>query len=192
MAENIPPTGTAANPNADASRGMPYYNRLRSELRETINKKRILDKNLSNLEDNLYKLESSYLEETSAGNIIKGFDNYIKGSSSATGSAAGGAGRKRTGVTEADRVFSRSSASYFNDSPVPTAPSSAHTTPSHAPTPTATSFNNRESSSQPTVVSTATVGNKGVKRNKKKGEDVDDEEGKSSKRNKVNFGAGRD
>jgi len=45
MAENAPPpaAGVAAT---DASRGMPYYERLRRDLRESLQKKRMIDNNL--------------------------------------------------------------------------------------------------------------------------------------------------
>ncbi|MCJ1451806.1 hypothetical protein MMC28_002146 [Mycoblastus sanguinarius] len=121
MAENIPP----ASSSADASRGVPYYEKLKRDLRETLQKKRLLDKNMATLEDQIYRYEASYLEETGAGNIIKGFDNYIKGSTTggtASGNAGGGGGggggggtstRRKGQVMEGDRVFSRSSASFM-------------------------------------------------------------------------------
>ncbi|PGH15632.1 hypothetical protein AJ79_02225 [Helicocarpus griseus UAMH5409] len=161
MAENVPPVTTAgpngtATPSAPAgvsaeqmqSRGIPYYEKLRRELRDTLHRKRMMDKNMAALEESIYRFEQSYLEETGAGNIIKGFDNYIKGASGGSGIGAGGAlgsmagggaggpaTRRKTAVQDSDRVFSRSSASFMRDSP---APSSANTTPSHAPTPTST------------------------------------------------------
>ena len=45
MAENAPP-GSASNAGTDNSRGMPYYERLRRDLRESLNKKRLIDNNL--------------------------------------------------------------------------------------------------------------------------------------------------
>jgi chromatin modification-related protein EAF6 len=45
MAENAAP-GSANNAGADNSRGMPYYERLRRDLRESLNKKRLIDHNL--------------------------------------------------------------------------------------------------------------------------------------------------
>ncbi|KLJ06716.1 chromatin modification-like protein EAF6 [Blastomyces silverae] len=159
MTENIPPATAAggksipagSGPEQMQNRGIPYYEKLRRELRETIQKKRLMDKNMAALEESIYRFEQSYLEETGAGNIIKGFDNYIKGSSGVSGiglggslgSMTGGSGtggpatRRKTAVQDSDRVFSRSSASFMRDSP---APSSANTTPSHAPTPTSASM----------------------------------------------------
>ncbi|KAJ5718253.1 hypothetical protein N7488_003899 [Penicillium malachiteum] len=151
-APGAPASGAAAGaPNAPndqnpANRGLPYYEKLRRELRDTLAKKRLMDKSMAQLEDQIFRFEQSYLEETTAGNIIKGFDNYIKGSASTSSLGASGLGigsgvgaRRKAQVTDSDRVFSRSSASYMLDSP---GPSSAQTTPSHAATPTSTAGGN--------------------------------------------------
>jgi chromatin modification-related protein EAF6 len=62
----------------------------------------------ASIEENIFRLESSYLEDTMPGNIVKGFDGYLKGS---TGGGGGGtATRRKGGVTEVDRIFSKSSA----------------------------------------------------------------------------------
>ena len=44
MAENIPPSANGTS--ADATRGLPYYEKLKRDLRETIHKKRLIDKNM--------------------------------------------------------------------------------------------------------------------------------------------------
>ncbi|RDW86648.1 uncharacterized protein DSM5745_03290 [Aspergillus mulundensis] len=116
--ENQPPAGADNR----ANRGLPYYEKLRRELRDTLQKKRLMDKSMAQLEDQIFRFEQSYLEETTAGNIIKGFDTYIKGSGggsslSASGislsTGAGTASRRKSAVTDNDRVFSRSSASFM-------------------------------------------------------------------------------
>lgn len=43
MAENAAPNSTS---NGDATRGVPYYEKLKRDLRDTLTKKRLLDKNL--------------------------------------------------------------------------------------------------------------------------------------------------
>ncbi|KAF2736667.1 NuA4-domain-containing protein [Polyplosphaeria fusca] len=181
MAENAPPAG-AGNGATDASRGMPYYERLRRDLRESLQKKRQVDNGLAQLEESIVRIETAYLEETSAGNIIKGFDNYIKGATTtSTTSGAGTATRRKAPISEADRIFSRSSSSFLREA---STPGSTQTTPSHAPTPTS-SFPTRESS-QPTSNGT----NKAGVANKKKRATTDDEDtdGKPSKRGKITYG----
>ncbi|CAI7574727.1 unnamed protein product [Penicillium glandicola] len=200
---------TAGAPNAPAdqnaaSRGLPYYEKLRRELRDTLQKKRLMDKSMAQLEDQIFRFEQSYLEETTAGNIIKGFDNYIKGSASGSSLGAAGLGlggmagsRRKAQVTDSDRVFSRSSSSYMLDSP---GPSSVQTTPSHAATPTSTTGMSMKI--DPLSISASGMKNSnGSSKNKKKAtggskntkgknqtEDISDEDKPSVKRLKISYG----
>ncbi|KAK7521765.1 histone acetyltransferase subunit NuA4-domain-containing protein [Phyllosticta citriasiana] len=182
MAENAPPVDPAANANSEATRGLPYHEKLRKDLRDALQKKRLLDNALNNLEDTIYRAETNYLEETTAGNIVKGFDNYIKGSTASTVSNIGGANaaRRKAAVNDQDRIFSRSSHSFlFNESPA----GSAQTTPSHAPTPTS-SFPSARESNHPTPGSTASK----APNNKKRTSKDEDDDGKPTKRGKITYG----
>lgn len=58
------------------------------------------------MEESILSKEASYLESTPSGNIITGFDNYMKG----TGGAA--AQRRKSNAADLNRVFSKSSISY--------------------------------------------------------------------------------
>lgn len=92
------------DPNAP---GVPYYEKSRQHLKELLQKRKSLERQLHLREEAIVTKESEYLESTGNGNIITGFDNYIKG---VTGAAAA---RRKTGVVEANKVFSRSSVSYI-------------------------------------------------------------------------------
>lgn len=66
MAENIPP-GSASKATVTTSqstaRGVPYYEKLRRDLRDTLQKKRILDKNMVRPPINPYKKEKKGKKE---------------------------------------------------------------------------------------------------------------------------------
>lgn len=64
------------------------------------------DRAQSQVEDGIAAKEIAYLESTPGGNIITGFDNYMKGQSGAA------AQRRKVGPLENNRVFSKSSISY--------------------------------------------------------------------------------
>ncbi|RVD85862.1 uncharacterized protein DFL_004166 [Arthrobotrys flagrans] len=96
--------GTPSNPGPMASAASrDQYETLRKQLRDLIAKKKHSDKLLETLEDHIYKYETTYLEETQNGNIVRGFDNYIKGT----------VARRRANITDQDRIFSSSSYSYM-------------------------------------------------------------------------------
>ena len=104
MTENHPPSANTA-PNGDIP-GQPFYEKSRAHLKDLIRRKALLERNLANQEDAIFKKETEYLEDTPQGNIITGFEGYVKGSSQ---------GAQRRGmqrVVESNRVFSRSSVSF--------------------------------------------------------------------------------
>ncbi|KAK8168513.1 histone acetyltransferase subunit NuA4-domain-containing protein [Phyllosticta citrichinensis] len=182
MAESAPRADPAANANSEATRGLPYYEKLRKDLRDALQKKRLLDNAVNNLEETIYRAETNYLEETAAGNIVKGFDNYIKGSTASTVGSIGGANtaRRKAAINDQDRIFSRSSHSFvMNESPA----GSAQTTPSHAPTPTS-SFPSARESNHPTPGSTTSK----APNNKKRTSKDEDDDGKPTKRGKITYG----
>lgn len=115
---------TSAAPTAD---DRSRYETLKKEIMQALPKKRAIDKSLvcswkglstspevltgnsfiqAITEVQIYNLEALYLTETAAhsgGNIIQGFENYLKNQSS---------GRRRYEVHDQDRVFSNSSLTY--------------------------------------------------------------------------------
>ncbi|KAF5309338.1 hypothetical protein D9611_014006 [Ephemerocybe angulata] len=82
------------------------YETLRKELMQALPKKRLVDRQLAQIESQIYALEANYLTETAAhsgGNIIQGFEGYLKNQT---------AGRKKYEVSDHDRIFSNSSLTY--------------------------------------------------------------------------------
>ncbi|KAK2070474.1 hypothetical protein P8C59_004963 [Phyllachora maydis] len=127
---------------AAAGGGQPFYDKQRAHLKDLIARRRALDKRLQASEDDIYQKETEYLESTPHGNIITGFDSYTKGA----GTTAA-AQRRRMGLTDQNRVFSRSSVSYNPNSEGQTPASSSAPPGSLAPTPLSTAFANHPSSS---------------------------------------------
>lgn len=117
---------TAIGTDEDPTRGRPYHDKVTQDLKTMLAKRRLLERNCvgcdqfgkfvgtkltlpqSMMDEAIYKKETEYLEDTPYGNILIGFDNYIKGSSS----SAPGGGRRKAGVDDSNRVFSRSSIRY--------------------------------------------------------------------------------
>ncbi|KAK2459687.1 hypothetical protein APHAL10511_008332 [Amanita phalloides] len=94
---------------ADAAPAAPpvddkaHYEALKKELLQALPKKRAVDKQLAQIEAQIYSLEASYLTDTAThggGNIIQGFDCYLKNPTVA---------RKKFEINDQDRVFSNSS-----------------------------------------------------------------------------------
>ncbi|CAK4033227.1 Palmitoyltransferase pfa4 [Lecanosticta acicola] len=199
MSENVPPTSTAAanasTPTGGDQPGRPYYESLRSNLRQTLDKKRKLDEQLAALEDNIYKMEGAYLEETAnSGNIVRGFDGWVKGVSLGGGGGGGGrAGGEGGGVNnrkgrarDEERIFSRSSVGWMRAQEGPDS-----NTPSHAPTPTgsfAPQLSARESNGGTPAAagsSKGAAGNKKRRANEK--DDPEEGNGKGVKRGKISY-----
>ncbi|KAJ3303127.1 Chromatin modification- protein meaf6 [Kappamyces sp. JEL0829] len=78
--------------------------RVEGELKELLAKRTQLQNNLDNIENSLYNLETSYIEDSAYGNIIRGYDGFL------TARAAQPKSRLRHGANE--RIFSASSVSY--------------------------------------------------------------------------------
>ncbi|CAB4399698.1 unnamed protein product [Rhizophagus irregularis] len=74
---------------------------VEAELKDLLVRKKQVDKSLKTIENNIWNFEGSYLEEThSGGNLIRGFDSYLRPSTEK---------KKRTEITPEERLFSRSS-----------------------------------------------------------------------------------
>jgi len=102
------------------------YLALKNSLKAGVAKKRLIDRTLTDIESQLWIFEGSYLAATAAagGNIVKGFDNYLKASASGTsGSTYRSSGNTSAShaiasgsvadVPNEDRMFSLSSATYL-------------------------------------------------------------------------------
>ncbi|UZJ53398.1 hypothetical protein CBS101457_002718 [Exobasidium rhododendri] len=95
------------------------YETTKKTLKANISKKRQIDRTLTDLESQIFLFEGSYLTNTAAsgGNIVKGFDSYLK-----TGSAIGASSSKATSINTSvlgsqdvppdDRMFSLSSSTF--------------------------------------------------------------------------------
>ncbi|KAJ7069777.1 histone acetyltransferase subunit NuA4-domain-containing protein [Mycena amicta] len=82
------------------------YEALKAALKQALPKKRAIDKQLADIETQIYDLEKTYLTETAShngGNIITGFEGYLKNTN---------ASRRKYDVAESERLFSNSSLTY--------------------------------------------------------------------------------
>ncbi|KAF7299016.1 hypothetical protein MIND_00849900 [Mycena indigotica] len=82
------------------------YEVLKEALKVALPKKRAIDQQLAQIESQIYEQEKTYLTETAlhnGGNIIIGFEGYLKNSN---------ATRRKYDVADGERLFSNSSLTY--------------------------------------------------------------------------------
>ncbi|KAG7420735.1 histone acetyltransferase subunit NuA4-domain-containing protein [Fusarium sp. MPI-SDFR-AT-0072] len=179
MAERKPSNGAAAGTGQVT---MSEYKKAQARVRDLVEKRRMLEKRLTQVEDSISQKETAYLDSTPSGNIITGFDNYMKGMSGAA------AQRRKAGPMEQNRVFSRSSISYRPNNLEGITPGSGGSTPAGA-TPLSAAFRDGPSN-HPTPTSSTAVKN-ASKSKKKTVEHEDSENDTSTSKKRTNFGAQR-
>ena len=82
------------------------YTEMKNQLTQQIIKKQELTKKLNVLEESIYEKEKEYFNESTYGNIVKGFENFFKSS------GGGSLHKKRFQYTDEDHIFSLSSVNY--------------------------------------------------------------------------------
>ncbi|RYP34959.1 hypothetical protein DL767_004036 [Monosporascus sp. MG133] len=197
MTENPQPSGgaTGGRPDHVSPADFQTYQAERAHLKQALNHRANLRRQLAQLEASIANHETEYLEGTPSGNIITGFDNYTKGTTSAA------AQRRRTGLIDQNRVFSRSSVSYNALNPEASDAASSTSTPG-APTPISTTFaNNKDkdgasSQATPTSATERTKGAAGGSKKKKArasaaggDEESETDTPRETKKVRTNFGA---
>ncbi|KAH6634092.1 histone acetyltransferase subunit NuA4-domain-containing protein [Chaetomium sp. MPI-SDFR-AT-0129] len=190
--------GVTNDTTSSSAAGIPYYEKQRVRLKDLIAKRRALEKKLANAEELIVEKESEYLEATPSGNIVIGFDNYVKGASAAA------AQKRKAGQADQNRVFSRSSISYNPAAAAGTDAQTPGSTP--APTPMSSTFGGRDGPSGAPTPTSATGGGSGGGRSnahkKKKstaaaaaaaaaaaGNEDSETDGRDTKRARTSFGA---
>ena len=88
------------------------YEAIKSQLKEGLERKRQTDRDLTDLESQIYLYEGSYLNSTalSGGNVIRGFESYMKAGTTGAGNVR--APSSQSSVSNEDRMFSTSSATH--------------------------------------------------------------------------------
>lgn len=81
------------------------YTNLKNQLTQQILQKQELDNKLNKLESEIYDKENEYFNESTFGNIVKGFENFSKTS----GGGLNGSNKKKITYTDDDHIFSLSS-----------------------------------------------------------------------------------
>lgn len=72
-------------------------------LTELLQRRQQLAKNLYTVENSLYNLETSYIEDTTYGNIIRGYDSFLANRTPSN---------RRQRPLDSERIFSQSSISF--------------------------------------------------------------------------------
>jgi len=85
-----------------ATDNLKEYEKLKKQLQQAILKKKALDKQVTQIEEEIFQKETIYLSESNNSNIVRGFDNLNK-------SANNNVNKKKLVFTDDDRIFSLSS-----------------------------------------------------------------------------------
>lgn len=84
-------TGPRKEPTVD------QYTKLKNDLTQLILRKKETEAKLAALEDQIYEKEADYFDESTYGNIVKGFDSFAKTSLG---------GKRKMVYTDEDHIFS--------------------------------------------------------------------------------------
>lgn len=98
---------SSAGSASGAPSSIDKYTEIKNQLTLLILRKQELTAKLNALEDSIYEKENEYFNDSTYGNIVKGFENFSK---------AGGGGssnKKRIQYTDDDHIFSLSSVNYI-------------------------------------------------------------------------------
>lgn len=85
-----------------ATDNLKEYEKLKKQLQQAILKKKSLDKQITQIEEDIFQKETTYLSESNNSNIVRGFESLSKLNAS-------NINKKKLVFTDDDRIFSLSS-----------------------------------------------------------------------------------